>query len=284
MFDATALGERQTCLCFHPATSSISKGFLLHKFSMSAVITGLIGVIFAGQPHSVSAANRSGLWVVVHDLCLPAYRSIGVAFPCAEVNIANGVDRGFAVLKAPSSATHVVVVPTARISGIESPALQSKNAPNYWEAAWDARRLVEEGARRQLQRDEIGMAINSAASRSQDQLHIHVACIAPAVAGFLHHHQAEIYGAWSPLRSKLAGHRFSAMKIETESLAHVEPFKLLARGLASGRFSIENQILAVIGATFRGGKSGFYLLANDTHASPRDIVSAEALLNNTCAK
>src|ERR1700720_1580129 len=123
--------------------------------------------------------NRGELGFVVHDLCLPAYRSIGVAFPCAEVNIANGLDRGFAVLQAPSNAAHVIVVPTTRISGIESPALQSENAPNYWEAAWDARRFVEQGARRQLLRDQIGMAINSAASRTQDQLHIHVSCIPP---------------------------------------------------------------------------------------------------------
>jgi hypothetical protein len=34
----------------------------------------------------------------------------------------------------------------------------------------------------------------------------------------------------------------------------------------------------VIGATFRDGKSGFYVLANDPGASPREIVSAEALL------
>src|SRR3984893_12466159 len=63
-------------------------------------------------------------------------------------------------------------------------ALLRENAPNYWEAAWDARRYVEEGARRQLPRDKIGMAINSAASRSQEPLHIHVACIPPKVAGF----------------------------------------------------------------------------------------------------
>jgi hypothetical protein len=108
----------------------------------------LIAATVAGQPHSVSAASRGELWFVVHDMCLPAYRSIGVAFPCAEVNIANGLDRGFAVLQAPSSAAHVIVVPTTRISGIESPALQSENAPNYWEAAWDDRRFVEQWARR----------------------------------------------------------------------------------------------------------------------------------------
>jgi CDP-diacylglycerol pyrophosphatase len=73
------------------------------------------------------------------------------------------------------------------------------------------------------------------------------------------------------------------MKVETDDLAHVDPFKLLARGLPSGKFSMGRQTLAVIGATFRDGKTGFYLLANDSGASPRDIVSAEALLHDKCA-
>ncbi len=244
---------------------------------------GLILATIANLPHSASAANRDELWVVVHDICVPAYQSIGVAFPCAEVSIADGLERGFAVLRAPSSATHVIVVPTARISGIESPALLRENAPNYWEAAWDARRFVEEGARRQLPRDKIGMAVNSAASRSQDQLHIHVACIAPKVAEFLRRHQAEIHDAWSFLSAALLGHRFAAMKVETDSLAHVDPFKLLARGLPSGKFSVGSQTLAVIGATFGGGRIGFYLLANEFGESPRKIVSAEALLDDKCA-
>ena len=44
-----------------------------------------------------------------------------------------------------------------------------------------------------------------------------------------------------------------------------------------------SQTLAVIGATFGGGRTGFYLLANDSGASPRKIVSAEALLDDKCA-
>ena len=170
------------------------------------------------------AANRNGLWAVVHDLCLPAYQGIGVAFPCIEVNIANGLDRGFAVLQKPSRATHVIVVPTIPVSGIESPALRSEDTPNYWEAAWGARRFVEERAGRRLPRDKIGMAINSTATRSQDQLHIHVTCVAPLVADFLRRHQGEIRGAWSFLRVPLLGHRFAVMKVETDGLANVDPF------------------------------------------------------------
>ena len=254
-------------------------GSRLHKLATFFTAIGFIAAIAASQP----AANRGGLWFVVHGICLPAYQSVGVAFPCLEVNIANGLDRGFAVLQAPSSAAHIIVVPTVRVSGIESPALQSETAPNYWEAAWDARRFVEQGARRRLPRDKIGMAINSAATRSEDQLHIHVSCVAPAVTDFLRRRQSEIHGAWSPLRAKLAGHRFLAMKVETERLAQADPFKLLGRGNPSSTLSMGRQTLAVVGATFPHGKSGFYVLANDTRASPGDTASAEALLDDKCA-
>ena len=228
------------------------------------------------------AANRNGLWAVVHDLCLPAYQGIGVAFPCIEVNIANGLDRGFAVLQKPSRATHVIVVPTIPVSGIESPALLSEGTPNYWEAAWGARRFVEERAGRRLPRDKIGMAINSTATRSQDQLHIHVTCVAPLVADFLRRHQEEIRRAWSFLRVPLLGHRFAVMKVETDGLANVDPFKLLARDLPSGTSSMGNETLAVIGATFFNGKTGFYLLANGAAASPKATINAEALLDSKC--
>jgi hypothetical protein len=54
------------------------------------------------------------------------------------------------------------------------------------------------------------------------------------------------------------------------------------RNLPPNKLSLGGQTLAVTGAAFRNG-SGFYLLANDTRASPKDIVSAEALLDDKCA-
>lgn len=229
------------------------------------------------------ASDRDGLWAVVHDICLPAYQNIGVAFPCSEVNIAKGLDRGYAVLRAPSSITHVIVVPTIRISGIESPALLKENAPNYWEAAWGARHFVEDGAGRRLPRDKIGMAINSATTRSQDQLHIHVTCVAPVVVNFLRRHQEEIRGVWSFLRYPLLGRRFAAMKVESDDLVNVDPFKLLAHSLPSGKFSMGGQTLAVIGTTFADGKSGFFILTNGAELLSRATISAEALLDRKCS-
>jgi len=150
------------------------------------------------------AADRNALWVVVNDICLPAYRGIGVAFPCAEINIAEGLDRGFAVLQTPSSAAHVIVVPTIRISGIESPALMSENAPNYWEAAWEARRFVDNGqaaaaARQDWNGNQFGGPPQPGPAAHSRRLR------RPRVAEFLRRHQAEIHETWSFLSSALLG-------------------------------------------------------------------------------
>ena len=71
--------------------SSVSEGLVLRKATSFAAAVGLILATIANLPHSASAANRGGLWVVVHDICVPAYQSIGVGFPCSEVSIADGL-------------------------------------------------------------------------------------------------------------------------------------------------------------------------------------------------
>ena len=56
---------------------SISEGFVLRKVTGFAAMGPILATI-ANLPHSASAANRDELWVVVHDICVPAYQSIGV--------------------------------------------------------------------------------------------------------------------------------------------------------------------------------------------------------------
>ena len=90
--------KRQTCL--------ISKGLFLHICATFAAALVSVATMNASQPQSALAPGRRELWFVVHEICLPVYRSFGVAFPCTEVNIANELNRGFAVLQASSTARH----------------------------------------------------------------------------------------------------------------------------------------------------------------------------------
>ena len=100
----------------------------------------------------------------------------GVPLPCVSVDL----KRGFAVMN--PGPKHLLLVPTARVQGVESRQLLDVNAPNYFEYAWESRSYLDKELRVNLTRDEVGLAINSAQGRTQDQLHIHVEAY-PVVPG-----------------------------------------------------------------------------------------------------
>ena len=104
---------------------------------------------------------------------LPDEQQIHSPKPCEQVDLAGG----YAVLKDIVGDTQFLLMPTARITGIESPEILAPDAPNYWEAAWQARHFVDERAHRDLPRDAISLAINSDRGRTQNQLHIHMDCV-----------------------------------------------------------------------------------------------------------
>ena len=222
---------------------------------------------------AAAADHPNALWRVVHDLCLRDARFIGQPAPCLAVNRQGG----YAVVPDPKGRTQVLLVPTRRIAGIESPELRRPGGPNYWQAAWTARRFVEARAGRSAPREAIGMAINSAGSRSQEQLHIHVDCLRPDVQGALRAHTPQIGPAWTTLRAPVAGQRWQVRRLTGAELGTRDPFKLLARGVTGARADMARRTLVVAGATFGDGSSGFYLLSREG-----DAAFGEALLDHRC--
>ena len=65
------------------------------------------------------------------QLCAFDQRVTGVPLPCVSVDL----KRGFAVMNA--GPKHLLLVPTARVQGVESRQLLDVNAPNYFEYAWN---------------------------------------------------------------------------------------------------------------------------------------------------
>ena len=141
------------------------------------------------------STHRQALWHIVHDLCEPSARAIGAPAPCTAVNL----QAGFAVLKDIQGPTQYLIIPTARVSGIESPDLLQPDGPNYWRDAWRARRWLEKKVGRPVPRWGVGLAVNSQSGRSQDQLHIHLDCVRADVSDVLAKHQAAIGDRWSKL-------------------------------------------------------------------------------------
>jgi CDP-diacylglycerol pyrophosphatase len=229
--------------------------------------------------HALST-ERGALWRVV-QACVVNHRITGSAFPCLEVNDAKGIVTGFVVLRPPLEQTHIVIVPTVRIVGIEDASLQSASAPNFFEDAWEARKYVLDRAPRRVRGDEIGLAVNSKAGRTQDQLHIHVDCVNMDVRRALKSWGAKIpFNVWSPFRLDPAAPRYLLLKLKRDDLAGINVFKLAADGLAVQPHNLGGMIIAVIGASFPDGKNGFYILAALTGSSDG---KSEALLDHSCS-
>jgi CDP-diacylglycerol pyrophosphatase len=251
---------------------------VLARGGLAILMVIALGVVtLGGSP--AKASHPNALWRVVHTLCLRDKQISGLPAPCLAVNR----QEGYAVVPDPRHRTQVLLVPTARIPGIESPEILAPDAVNYWQAAWEARRWVERRAHRPMPRDQVALAINSAYSRSQEQLHIHVDCVRPDVRQALIDHGAEIGAAWTRLPVPLAGRWYKARRLAGEELGERNPFDLLVRGDPIVRRRMPSQTLAVIGATFADGSPGFYLLSG--HADPLrgDTGFAEGLLDHGCA-
>jgi CDP-diacylglycerol pyrophosphatase len=76
---------------------------------------------------AAAQADPSAIWKIENDKCVPHMRESHDPSPCAVVDL----DMGYVILKDREGATQFLLMPTARISGIESPAILAQNAPNY---------------------------------------------------------------------------------------------------------------------------------------------------------
>lgn len=240
------------------------------------VLRALLVVLFAGIACGVRAADPATLWHIVHDRCVPDAQAHGDPAPCTAVDLAHGD----AVLKDIRGATQFLLIPTARVGGIEDPAVLAAGAPNYWADAWYARRYVMQRAGHALPRDAIALAINAPGARSQDQLHIHVDCVRPDVRATLLRDQAAIGTRWARFPGLLAGGPYRAMRVAQAELGTLNPFRLLAADAPPP--DLARHGLAVIGARF-DGKPGFILLDAPVDAAAGSRGWTEALLDHGCA-
>jgi CDP-diacylglycerol pyrophosphatase len=230
---------------------------------------------------SVAAADRGALWRIANDQCVPDEEAHHDPAPCLRVDLKGGIDKGYVILKARVGIAQFLLIPTRRIAGIESPDLLAPSAPNYWAAAWQSRTYVMAAAKRDLAWNTVGLAINSALSRSQDEFHIHIDCLRPDVRGLLAADGAEIGMNWAELPFALHGKRYVARRLD--DLAAHDPLKLLANGVPGATHNMRQETLVVAGVTFAPGRNGFVLLAARADPAGGNLAHGEDLLDHSCA-
>ena len=252
---------------------------------MAVMIRIVAAILFlsaiAARP-ATAASERGLLWRVVQT-CLVNHKLTGGAFPCLDVQTPNGRATGYAVLRAPLEKTHIVVMPTVRTIGIEAEALRAPDAPSYFHDAWIARHFVTDELPKKPGRTDIGMAVNSRPGRSQDQLHIHVNCLRPAVRHALAQQAtASRTGGWTRLAILPHAPTYMVHDVRSEDLAGINVFQAVSDGLSVDPDDMDDVTIVVVGADDVHGAPGFTILARQRQPGGFDEAHGEALLDPQC--
>ncbi|HZZ11264.1 MAG TPA: CDP-diacylglycerol diphosphatase [Paraburkholderia sp.] len=242
---------------------------VLHGLAYVAV--ALIGTGCA----RLAAMDSDALWKIVALHCVPSQETTGRPEQCSLVNL----DQRYVILKDIVGHSQHLLIPTDRISGIESPLILAPQAQNYWVDAWTSRTYVEKSVKRSLPDNQLGLEINSEYRRSQNQLHIHIDCMRGDMSEALARHANDTPGEWH--WETLDGLRYRVMRVDTLTGAN-EPFHLVARD-NNGSDAMATQTILVTGAGASAEQNGWLIVNSGLDATQGNgSGSAEGLLDHAC--
>jgi CDP-diacylglycerol pyrophosphatase len=253
------------------------------------VLAGLTALPAAAQhsQHKPSAASqgstyspevnsgRDALRQIVQQQCVIHWTQKHDPAPCERVFLpdSNPDSSGYAVLADRKGGAHYLLIPTQTMGGIESGELLDPDTPNYFAEAWHARDLITTFVGHPVPRSAVGLAINTAHSRTQDQFHVHIECLRQDVVDSLRAGAEQVGDKWAPL--PVAGSTYQAQRVMGDGLDGANPFELLAALGPDVRHHMGDYTLVAAGMQFKSGP-GFILL---TGTGP----TGELLLDSTCA-
>jgi len=224
----------------------------------------------------LSTFDADGLWKVVGGQCVPNQRATNNPEPCARVDLAHR----YAVLKDLRGRAQHLLIPTDRVSGIEAPEILYGGSPEYWRFAWNAGRYVDARLPAPLAANQLGLEINAARRRSQNQLHIHIDCMRSDVSAALAPHRDDPSGAWRPIT--LDGHRYRVTRV-TSLVDASNPFRVVARSLGPQQRMADQTILVTgaDGGAPAAARDG-WLIVHSGLDIDGGTGTAEGLLDHAC--
>jgi CDP-diacylglycerol pyrophosphatase len=221
----------------------------------------------------LAAIDSNALWKIVDLRCVPSQQATGTPGQCTTVDL----DKHYVILKDIVGRSQHLLIPTDRITGIESPLIVAPDAQNYWDDAWASRLYVEKSVKRTLPDNELGLEINSQYRRSQNQLHIHIDCMHGNVSDALARHAKDTPDAWR--WDTLDGQRYRIMRVTSLARAS-NPFRVVARDNPNSA-AMAMQTILVTGAGPSAGKDG-WLIVNSALDADKGSGTAEGLLDHAC--
>ena len=243
---------------------------------MAAVVATMVGAPTAAAdpaPPNDPSGNPDALWNIIHDRCEAGFQRTGAYAPCALVDEASGT----ALYKVDYDPYQFLLLPLARVTGTEDPALQESAGRNYLYDAWAARFLVTSRLNNQLPESDVVLTINPKNDRKQNQLHIHISCASPATSTALKNIDASQYAGWNQLPMDLHGDTYEALAVSRGEFESRNLFQDVYMKVAADHESIENAGVAVVNVA---PDQFLLLVAEGSEGQP---VAAEYLQDHDCS-
>jgi CDP-diacylglycerol pyrophosphatase len=252
-----------------------------NKSGLAALPVVVILTVILAFAAAAKGLHRQALWQVIR-VCVANSELFGAAFPCRQIDLAGGKERGDVIVQ-PPLIDDLIVAPTRRVVGVEDVFLQSSDAPNYFAAAWRARSLLVTAGGGEPDWDEVGLVVNPAMVRTQDQLHIHVGCLLPKVQGALAIIAPQVpVSIWVRLPDVVPHIAFWGTRLAKPSLEGVEPFRLAAEAL-SDQVTERGRLTLMVAGVRVAGADQFLILASYAGA-PHSWwpIGSEELVDTRC--
>lgn len=230
------------------------------------VLVLLLPVLYLAWLHY----NSQQLWQIVSERCIPHQQSSGSPEPCLRVNL----QQRYAVFNDANGPLHTLLIPTDKITGIESAVLLDRETENYFQHGWDSRYFLQQKSTFPIPERYLALAINSRYGRTQNQLHLHLACLKPEVYQSILQQKGNIGYQWQALNGSLSGHRYLAIKVATT----MNPFTALAHYVKAEGDEMDNYGLVRIVAD----NDEAILLATRLQLTAFTLGTAEELLDFDC--
>jgi CDP-diacylglycerol pyrophosphatase len=167
-----------------------------------------------------------------------------------------------------------LIIPSLKVTGIEDTHVFAAPVVDFWRYGWQ---IAPDHLRKPAA--NTGLAINSVEARGQNQLHIHISCVLPAVAKTLAQNDAKIGSdPTRALQLPLGPHNNPYEVVKVGALnGSSSPFNVVA-AIPHAKGHMGDQSIAVIGAQ----TGGIYYVLDTYYVKGSNPGSAEELLDQRC--
>lgn len=242
--------------------------FLINRLISVVVLAALILAALAYHFHH----NSDALWQIISRQCIPNQQQRQDPAPCESVDLA----QHYVLFKDKIGALQYLLMPTDKVSGIESPALLAQSSPDYFFLAWSHLNLLSKKFNKTIPATYLSLAINSQSGRTQNQLHIHMSCLRPDVKQQLAVLQNSLTATWQ--RVILLQHSYWIRTLEPDQLSHPSLVKRIA--LERADFNLAKGAAGIALAQLPDGRLVVMVLRTDRIKGI--LGSAEELQDHRC--